>query len=91
MYNTETEKVGFVKVVPRDDWGGAGMLGADISFGFLNKLPLRKADVALAEKRSRMTGIFNKLTTNTEAQAHERVSSDEEDIGLEEQIEEAKD
>lgn len=49
VYNTDSEKVGFVKIVPRDDWGGQGLLGADISFGFLNKLPMRKADLANLE------------------------------------------
>jgi hypothetical protein len=39
------------------------LLGADISFGFLNKLPLRKVDLANLEKREKMAGIFNKLTS----------------------------
>lgn len=68
MYNTETEKVGFVKVTPNDTWGGKGLLGADISFGYLNKLPLRKQDLTNLQKREKMAGIFNKLTSNSAAQ-----------------------
>lgn len=45
------------------------MLGADISFGYLNKLPLRKVDHANLEKREKMAGIFNKLTTSGTASA----------------------
>jgi hypothetical protein len=65
VYNTETELVGFVKITPNDTWGGRGLLGADISFGYLNKLPLRKQDIANLQKRQKMAGIFNKLTSNS--------------------------
>lgn len=44
VYSVDKEKVKNVKLKPKEDWGGKGLLGADISFGFLNKLPLRKID-----------------------------------------------
>ncbi len=44
-------------------------MGADISFGFLNKLPLRKVDLKNLEKREKMVGVFSKLTSNSAPQA----------------------
>lgn len=40
-------------------------MGADISFGFLNKLPLRKIDLKNLEKREKMVGVFSKLISNS--------------------------
>ena len=38
------------------------MIGADISFGYFNRLPLRKKDKENLEKRNKMQGIFGKIT-----------------------------
>lgn len=44
------------------------MLGADISFGFLNKLPMRKVDIANMEQRAKIAEIFGTLA-NKESQS----------------------
>lgn len=46
MYNVDTETVRCSTMTPRDNWSGQGLIGADISFGFLNRLPMRKRDIA---------------------------------------------
>jgi len=44
VYNTKSEQVRVSTLVPTDGWGGEGLIGADISFGYFNQLPLRKVD-----------------------------------------------
>lgn len=46
IYNVDREKVRCTTVTPRNNWSGEGLIGADISFGFLNRLPMRKKDLA---------------------------------------------
>lgn len=41
VYNTESEKVREVNLTPKRGWGGIGLLGCDVSFGYFNKIPLR--------------------------------------------------
>lgn len=44
MYNIETEKVRKTHLRPYLNWGGPGLLGAEISAGLGHRLPLRKID-----------------------------------------------
>jgi hypothetical protein len=39
VYNSETDEVRVALVMPSDDWGGEGLLGANIAHGYLHKLP----------------------------------------------------
>ena len=41
MYSLETEQIKEVGVVPNSDWGGQGMLGADVVQGYLHTIPAR--------------------------------------------------
>ena len=45
LYNVDSEAVREVPLTPRRGWGGQGLLGCDISFGYFNKIPLRKKDL----------------------------------------------
>jgi hypothetical protein len=40
-YNVDHEIARKVALTPKRDWGGQGMLGCDVSFGFFNKIPMR--------------------------------------------------
>ena len=69
-------------MIPRDNWGGQGLLGADISFGYLNKLPLRQRDIANNKKAEKMKSIFGGLSgkgnTHKRQPTQEGLSSDDE-------------
>ena len=52
-------------MTPRDNWSGEGLLGADISFGFLNRLPMRKKDIANEQKANKMKSIFGGIGGQT--------------------------
>jgi hypothetical protein len=69
VYNVEVESVKAIKIVPSDDWGGQGLLGADISFGFLNKLPLRQKDQENNAQRDKMKSIFGRLTSEDNSES----------------------
>ena len=45
LYNIETMKVREVSLTPTKSWGGQGLLGCDVSFGYFNILPLRPIDI----------------------------------------------
>jgi len=62
VYNVEQEKVREVNLTPRRGWGGSGLLGCDVSFGFFNKIPLREKDRERINSKSSLKGIFGKLT-----------------------------
>jgi hypothetical protein len=34
-----------VSLTPNKGWGGKGLLGCDVSFGYFNKIPLRRRDM----------------------------------------------
>lgn len=57
----DLEQVRIATVTPRDNWGGQGLVGADISFGYLNKLPMRKKDITNMRKAEQMKSIFGGL------------------------------
>lgn len=62
VYNVDLEYVRCTAMTPRDNWSGQGLIGADISFGFLNKLPMRKRDIANNRKAEQMKSIFGGLS-----------------------------
>ena len=39
IYNKETQKIRFVRLIPNADWGGGGYIGAEFGTGFLNRMP----------------------------------------------------
>ncbi|KAG0241576.1 Golgi reassembly-stacking protein 2 [Actinomortierella wolfii] len=39
VYNSETDHVREVIIVPNYDWGGEGLLGCDVGYGYLHRLP----------------------------------------------------
>ena len=39
VYNTDSDEVRTVVIMPTTDWGGDGMLGANVAHGFLHVLP----------------------------------------------------
>ncbi|KAJ1461439.1 GRASP55/65 PDZ-like domain-containing protein [Pelagophyceae sp. CCMP2097] len=41
VYNTETDEVRIVVVLPTYSWGGEGCLGASVAHGYLHRLPAR--------------------------------------------------
>jgi hypothetical protein len=45
LYNSECEQVREVALTPNKEWGGSGLLGCDVSFGYFNKIPLREKDL----------------------------------------------
>ena len=82
IYNIDLEQVRIATVTPRDNWSGQGLIGADISFGYLNKLPMRKKDITNMRKAEQMKSIFSGLTTGGAASNREPTQeglSDDED------------
>ena len=49
-------------MTPKKGWGGNGLLGCDISFGYFNKIPLRAKDQERTLEKDSMIGVFGKLT-----------------------------
>ena len=39
VYNSDTDEVRVVVLMPSYDWGGEGLLGANVACGYLHKLP----------------------------------------------------
>mmetsp|Transcript_16823 Transcript_16823/g.28537 ORF Transcript_16823/g.28537 Transcript_16823/m.28537 type:complete len:302 (-) Transcript_16823:1123-2028(-) len=39
VYNTDTDEVRVVVLMPSEDWGGDGILGANVAYGYLHVLP----------------------------------------------------
>jgi len=76
----DLEKVRCTTIVPRDNWSGQGLLGADISFGYLNRLPLRRRDIANEKKANQMQKIFGTLSKSqgNRQPTEEGLSSDDE-------------
>ena len=81
-YNVDSESVRRVKLTPNSSWhstGQQGLLGADISCGFLNRLPMRKKDIKNAKKRDQMQGIFSGLAGNRGVETNFDDNSDSEE------------
>lgn len=64
MYNTSTETVREVTLIPNRSWDGQGLLGCDVSFGYFNKLPLRNKDLKRMQERQGLLGVFDKLSSD---------------------------
>lgn len=80
LYNIDLQKVRCAYVTPRDNWSGQGLIGADISFGYLNKLPMRKRDIQHQRKAEQMKNIFGGLGSgpaNNRVPTQEGLSDDE--------------
>ncbi|KAG0197381.1 Golgi reassembly-stacking protein 2 [Mortierella sp. GBA30] len=41
VYNVDKNQVREVVVIPSEDWGGEGLLGCDVGYGYLHRLPKR--------------------------------------------------
>mmetsp|Transcript_19136 Transcript_19136/g.23665 ORF Transcript_19136/g.23665 Transcript_19136/m.23665 type:complete len:101 (-) Transcript_19136:1162-1464(-) len=67
VYNIDREGVRCATVVPRDNWSGEGLIGADVSFGFLNRLPMRKRDQANEKKAQSMKNVFGLFSGKAES------------------------
>jgi hypothetical protein len=82
LYNVESECVREVALTPNTDWGGQGLLGCDVSFGYLNRIPFREKDRARMQERQSMLGIFNKLTGEQQpsAKVNELIKHLEEEV-----------
>ncbi|KAF9359572.1 hypothetical protein BGX26_012016 [Mortierella sp. AD094] len=39
VYNVDTDEVREVVIVPNEEWGGEGLLGCDVGYGYLHRLP----------------------------------------------------
>ncbi|KAF9205056.1 Golgi reassembly-stacking protein 2 [Haplosporangium sp. Z 27] len=39
VYNTETNQVRELVIIPSEEWGGVGLLGCDVGYGYLHRLP----------------------------------------------------
>ncbi|KAF9410689.1 Golgi reassembly-stacking protein 2 [Podila epigama] len=39
VYNTQTDHVREIVIVPHEGWGGEGLLGCDVGYGYLHRLP----------------------------------------------------
>ncbi|CDW86888.1 golgi reassembly stacking protein [Stylonychia lemnae] len=61
IYNVDQEQVREVPLTPKQ-WKGYGLLGCDVSFGLLNKIPLRKIDLQRIQSKQGLAGVFGKLT-----------------------------
>ena len=53
VYNVDTEAMKSTKITPKQ-WDGQGLIGADVSFGYFNSIPLRAKDKENLEKRNKM-------------------------------------
>lgn len=45
IYNSEFESFRVLNLTPNKEWGGIGLLGCDVSFGYFNIIPLREKDM----------------------------------------------
>jgi hypothetical protein len=39
VYNSETDTVRITVIMPTEDWGGEGILGAGVAHGILHRIP----------------------------------------------------
>lgn len=68
IYNVDQEAVREVPLTPRKDWGGQGILGCDVSFGYFNKIPLRRKDIENMNQNQGLRNILGKLTGDSPSQ-----------------------
>ncbi|KAF9921684.1 Golgi reassembly-stacking protein 2 [Linnemannia zychae] len=86
VYNANTNEVREVIIVPREDWGGQGLLGCDVGFGYLHRLP-KELDPSPRQtngtKHAKEKNMSDPVNTNTEKTAldKKRVSYDPQQQG----------
>ncbi|KAG0371797.1 Golgi reassembly-stacking protein 2 [Mortierella sp. AD032] len=90
VYNSNTNEVREVIIIPREDWGGQGLLGCDVGFGYLHRLPKQNP---LHQKTSSAGDVKEKADsthTHTEkpAQQGESVLQEKKHLASEEEEEE---
>ena len=59
VYNTESDVVRTVALMPTLSWGGGGLLGAEVGVGYLHRLPhtVRQTSGASVERKVRYLGV----------------------------------
>lgn len=65
VYNTESDVVRVLNIMPTYSWGGGGLLGAEVGMGYLHKIPnqCRSTDGSSFEKKVKLP--IGKLPTTT--------------------------
>ena len=51
VYNSKEERTRVLTLTPNTQWGGDGMLGGEIGFGYAHSLPIRKPKVKAKEEK----------------------------------------
>jgi len=61
VYNTDSDVVRTVALMPTLSWGGRGLLGAEVGVGYLHRLPskTRSTEGASVERKVRYVGVKN--------------------------------
>ncbi|KAG0034408.1 hypothetical protein BGZ81_004889 [Podila clonocystis] len=57
VYNTETDHVREIVIVPHEGWGGEGLLGCDVGYGYLHRLPRQGSAVPHDNSTSRTMSL----------------------------------
>ncbi|KAF9203427.1 Golgi reassembly-stacking protein 2 [Podila verticillata] len=57
VYNTETDHVREIVIVPHEGWGGEGLLGCDVGYGYLHRLPRQGSAVPYDNSTSRTMSL----------------------------------
>eukprot|EP00003_Mantamonas_plastica_P012246 TRINITY_DN2219_c0_g2_i2.p1 TRINITY_DN2219_c0_g2~~TRINITY_DN2219_c0_g2_i2.p1 ORF type:complete len:190 (-),score=66.62 TRINITY_DN2219_c0_g2_i2:726-1295(-) len=66
VYNTQSETVREVELTPSNTWGGTGLLGAEVGYGFLHRIPFsQKVEVASTTTTTTTTTPQTEETTST--------------------------
>ncbi|CAO3570894.1 unnamed protein product [Mortierella alpina] len=52
VYNVDRNQVREVLIVPSEEWGGEGLLGCDVGYGYLHRLPRQPSPVLEEQKES---------------------------------------
>lgn len=59
VYNSDSDKVRVVAIMPTRSWGGGGLLGAEVGVGYLHRLPssVRSTEGVSVERKVRYVGV----------------------------------
>ncbi|KAG0085187.1 Golgi reassembly-stacking protein 2 [Podila epicladia] len=57
VYNTETDHVREIVIVPHEGWGGEGLLGCDVGYGYLHRLPRQGSAVPYDNSTTRTMSL----------------------------------
>jgi hypothetical protein len=71
VYNTDSDMVRVVALMPTLEWGGRGLLGAEVGTGYLHRLPssARTTEGTSVERKVRYVGVLPTPTTSQSQQA----------------------